>query len=147
VIPFAVLAAAILLFRGLGEAGIAALDSWASATRWGLAVMFAFTAVSHFAPMRADLLRMIPAWVPWPRLALYFTGVCEAAGGLGLLAARTRALSAIGLIALLVAVFPANVHAARSGVTIRGRRATPLWIRGPMQVVLIGLVWWAGLIG
>jgi uncharacterized membrane protein len=47
-----------------------------------------------------------------------------------------------GLIALLVAMFPANVHAARQGLSIAGRRATPLPWRVPLQLFWIAALWW-----
>jgi uncharacterized membrane protein len=46
------------------------------------------------------------------------------------------------LILFLLAVFPANVKAAREQVSLGGRPATPLALRLPMQVLLIGLTWW-----
>jgi len=141
------MAAAIALFRILGELSLPMFDSWRVATRWGLAVMFLFTAASHFTPMKADLLRMIPDWIPWPRFMLYFTGVCEALGAIGLLIPGMQVISAIGLILLLVVMFPANINAARRGVTIRGRAATPLWIRTPMQIVWIAMLWWSAGLG
>jgi uncharacterized membrane protein len=51
-------------------------------------------------------------------------------------------VAGICLIAFLIAVFPANVHAAKSGVTLGDRPVTPLWVRGPLQVVLILLLAW-----
>jgi uncharacterized membrane protein len=43
---------------------------------------------------------------------------------------------------LLIAMFPANVHAARTGVTLRGQPPTPLWFRAPLQLGLIVWAWW-----
>ena len=45
------------------------------------------------------------------------------------------------LIVLLVVMLPANISAARRGVLLRGRQATPLWIRVPMQVLFIAWAW------
>ncbi len=56
---------------------------------------------------------------------------------------RVRLAAGIALIVFFIAVFPANIHAARAGVTLRGEPATPLVIRIPMQVLFIGLTWWA----
>jgi len=75
-----ILAASILVFRGLGFAGISALASWPAAVRDGLAVMLLFTASAHFTPMKEDLIRMTPQWVPRPRAMVFFTGLCELAG-------------------------------------------------------------------
>ncbi len=72
------------------------------------------------------------------------TGVAEAAGALGLLLPATAPLAAGGLILLLLAVFPANVHAARAAVGIGGRSATPLALRGLLQLAFIAAVLAAG---
>ena len=141
----AVLVVAILVARAAGALGVAALRSWPAAVRVGLAAMLLFTASAHFTPMRHDLARMMPPGVPSPMAIVYFTGVCEIAGAIGLLVPRTRRAAAVALIVFFLAVLPANVHAARAGVTLRGAAATPLAIRVPMQVLFIGLTWWAGI--
>ncbi len=142
--PLIVLAAATLIARLAGRLGIRGLD-WAGATRMGLAVMFCFTAAAHFNAMRADLVRMVPPWVPNPELMVSFTGVCEILGAIGLLLRQTRRLAAIALIIFLIAVLPANVHAATTEVTIGGAPVTPLIPRIAVQVLFIVLVWWSGL--
>jgi uncharacterized membrane protein len=43
---------------------------------------------------------------------------------------------------LLMAMFPANVHAAREGLMVAGRRATPLVWRLPLQLFWIAALWW-----
>ena len=140
-----VLAATLLIARLAGAAGVEALDSWPAATRVGLAAMLLFTAVSHFNSMRHDLARMVPPAIPNPMAMIYFTGVCEVLGAIGLLVPRTRVAAAVALIVLFVALLPANIHAARSGVTLRGKPATPLTVRIPMQVLFIALTAWAGI--
>lgn len=142
--PFLVLCFVVLLARAVGAVGVHSLDSWAAAVRVGLAVMFCFTAVAHFGPMRHDLVGMVPPWVPQPQAVVVFTGLLEVAGAVGLLIPRTRRAAALGLILFLVAVFPANVHAAQQGVLLRGEPATPLLPRLLLQLLFIGLVWWAG---
>lgn len=137
-----VLAGSLLLFRALGALGVRRFASWRESTRHALAVMFLFTASAHFTPMRHDLARMVPASVPSPEAVVVFTGVCEVLGAIGLLVPRVQRLAGIALIAFLVAVFPANVKAAREGVALAGRAATPLVARLPMQVLFVGLVFW-----
>jgi uncharacterized membrane protein len=144
--PLIVLIAVLLLARGLGAWRVRSLDSWPAATRVGLAVMFCFTAIAHFNAMRHDLARMLPSWVPNPEAVILLTGVCEVAGALGLLWPRTRRIAAIALVIFLIAVFPANVHAAREGVLLRGQPATPLIPRTLMQLLFIGLTWWSGFV-
>ena len=138
-----VLVASILLFRGLGFAGAPAFASWSADVRDGLAVMLLFTGSAHFTPMKKDLIRMTPQWVPRPRAMVFFTGLCELAGAIGLVIPETRRVAGIALILFFIAVLPANIHAARAGVTLRGRPATPLWLRVPMQILFIVLAWWS----
>jgi uncharacterized membrane protein len=105
--------------------------------------MFVFTAVSHFHPRtRPDLVRMVPASLPAPGLLVSVTGVLELFGAIGLMVPRAMPAAAHGLIALPVAMFPANVHAAREGLMIAGRRAAPLVWRLPLQLFWIAALWW-----
>jgi uncharacterized membrane protein len=143
--PLIVLVTATLLARLAGQLGVASLRDWAAATRVGLAVMFLFTAVAHFNRMRPDMVEMVPPSVPNPELMVTITGICEILGAIGLLVPRTRRAAAIALIAFLVAVLPANIHAAQSGVTFGGSPATPLVPRIALQVLFIALLWWAGI--
>ena len=130
--------------RAIGSAGVwPAADSWSGALRIALAAMFVFTAVSHFHPRtRPDLIRMVPASLPAPTLLVTATGVLEFIGAIGLLVPQVLPAAADGLIALLVAMFPANVHAAREGLVIAGRRAMPLVWRLPLQLFWIAALWW-----
>jgi uncharacterized membrane protein len=144
VIVLVVLGATLLLARLSGAAGVDSLNSWPAATRAGLAAMLLFTASAHFTKMRHDLARMVPPAIPNPMAMTYFTGVCEILGAIGLLVPRTRVAAAIALIVLFVTLLPANIHAARAGVTLRGKPATPLALRVPMQIVFIALTAWAG---
>jgi uncharacterized membrane protein len=142
--PLIVLIVATLVFRLAGKIRVAALDSWPAAVRAGLAVMFAFTSVAHFNEMRHQLAEMVPPWVPNPELVIIVTGLCELVGAIGLLIPKTRRAAAIALVFFLIAVFPANVHAAQEGVLLRGQPATPLIPRALMQLLFIGLTWWSG---
>lgn len=143
--PLIVLVAVTLLARLAGQLGAGPLRGWAAATRVGLAVMLYFTAAAHFNSMRDDLVRMVPPSVPNPGFMVTFTGICEILGATGLLLRRTRRIAALALIVFLIAVLPANIHAARSGVTIGGTAVTPLVPRVVMQFFFIGLIWWSGI--
>ena len=140
-----ILIGALLIFRGMGALGVASLGSWPAASRAAMSVMLLFTAVGHFAPMKRDLVKMIPSWIPAPLAMVYFTGVCEILGAGGILYAPTRHLAAIALIVFFVAILPANIHAALASVNLRGRPVTALWLRIPVQIVFIALVWWAAI--
>ena len=136
-----VLVGALAVFRGLGFAGVDLFATWISSARAALATMFAFTSVSHFAPMRKELIAMVPASLPRPDLLVFVTGLAELAGAIGLLIPALRLWAASALILLLVLMLPANISAARRGLLLRGRRATSLWIRVPMQVLFIAWAW------
>ena len=143
--PLIVLVIVASVARLSGQLGIGALRGWPAAIRVGLAVMFCFTTVAHFNNMRADLIRMVPPWIPWPEFMVTFTGICEILGAIGLLIPRTRRVAAVALILFLIAVLPANIHAAVAGVTLRGEAVTPLVPRVVLQMVFIALVWWSGI--
>jgi uncharacterized membrane protein len=114
---------------------------WRDAGRIGLAVMFLFTAASHFSRLKYDLAAMIPPPLTGALWVIYLTGVLEAVGAIGLLIPRLRRPAALGLLALLIALFPANVYAALNGVTLGGAAATPLWFRAPLQMFWIAVLW------
>jgi uncharacterized membrane protein len=119
------------------------MDSWSGALRVALAAMFVFTGVSHFHDRtRQDLVRMVPPNLPKPALLVTITGVVELIGAAGLLLPTTAPAAAYGMIALLVAMFPANIHAARAGVVVAGRRAMPIVWRAPLQLFWILALWW-----
>jgi uncharacterized membrane protein len=142
--PLIVLAIVTVLARLAGRlGGVTALWNWRAATRVGLAVMFCFTAAAHFNSMRSDLVRMVPPSVPNPGLMVTITGICEILGAVGLLLPPTRRIAGLALVLFLVAVLPANIHAARTGVTLRGAAATPMLPRVALQLLFIGLVWWS----
>jgi|SRR5580693_5915572 uncharacterized membrane protein len=140
-----VLVVSLLLFRAAGALGVATLASWVASTRWALAVMFLFTGIAHFTRARHEMARMIPSTFGNAMAIVYFTGVCEIAGAIGILIPQTRMLAGICLILFLIAVFPANVKAAREKLNVAGRPATPLVPRTAMQFVFIGLIWWSTL--
>jgi uncharacterized membrane protein len=106
--------------------------------------MFCFTAAAHFNSMRPDMVAMVPPSVPNPKLMVTFTGICEILGAVGLLVPRTRRIAAVALTVFLLAVLPANIHAAQAGVTLRGDPATPIVPRVALQMLFIGLLWWSG---
>ena len=143
-VPLIVLVVVALLARLIGQFGVVHLRDWAASTRVGLAVMFCFTAAAHFNSMRPDMIAMVPPFVPNPEVMVTFTGICEILGAIGLMVPRTRRIAAVALIVFLLAVLPANIHAAQAGVTLRGAPATPLIPRVALQLLFIGLLWWSG---
>jgi uncharacterized membrane protein len=140
-----VLGISFIILRGLGLLGVKWLASWKDAGRGALVIMFLFTAASHFTSMKHDLAAMIPEPLPRGLWVVYLTGVLEIAGAIGLLIPRFRRIAAICLVLLLLAMFPANVNAALNGIPLRGRAPTSLWLRLPMQVLFIWMLWWTSI--
>ena len=136
-IPALVLAGSFLILRAAGWAGVDALDNWVTPLRYALAAMFLLTASAHWGRGRQDLVRMVPAIFPAPALLVAVTGILEILGAIGLLIPYTAPAAAICLAILLVAMFPANIHAARKSLTIRGRAATSLGPRTVLQVIFV----------
>lgn len=143
-IPFIVLAGTFLLLRALGPLAHPSLRSWVTSLRWALAVMFLVTASAHFGARRPDLVRMVPPSFPEPELIVTLTGIAELLGAVGLLLPRVAPWAATGLALLLVAMFPANVHAARAGLSIGGVPVTPLLPRVALQLAFLAAVLAAG---
>ena len=111
--------------------------------RWVAALLFILAGANHFLnPHFYE--RIVPPGFPSPRILVIVSGLAEIAGGLGLLIRPLQRAAGWGLIALLVAVFPANIHMAlypeRFGIV-----PWILWARLPLQVVLVAWVWWVAL--
>jgi uncharacterized membrane protein len=137
-----VLIGSAVLFRALGLFGVPFFATWRDSTLCALTVMFCFTGIAHFGSTRTEIEKMVPPWVPSPRRIVMWTGILEILGAVGILIPETRFVAGICLIAFLVAVFPANIHAAKTGATVAGRAPTSLWVRTPLQAFLIILVAW-----
>lgn len=147
-----VLLVATLAFRSLGALGVARFATWRVSAAHGLAVMLVMTASAHFVPAsvtfmpnHADMVAMVPPFVPFPAFVVYLTGVLELAGAAGLVLERTRRAAGICLALLFAAMLPANVYAALNDVTLGGEPATPLWQRVPEQVLYIAIALWAAI--
>ena len=143
-IPFIVMVVGCVAFRLLGAVNVLpAAGSWSGALRFALALMFLFTGAAHFFPRgRTEMTRMVPPGLPRPDVLVAVTGIFELLGAAGLLVPGLVRASAYALIALLVALFPANVRAARMHLMVAGRPAMPLAIRLPLQLIWIGALWW-----
>lgn len=114
-----------------------------SVFRWLLTVLMVGAGVNHFANPD-PYIAIVPDALPAPAALVYLSGVAEIAGGLGLILPATRKLAAWGLIALLIAVFPANLNMAVNHLPL-GSTALPewaLWARLPLQLVAIAWAYW-----
>lgn len=134
-VVFIVLLVSFSVLRLIGFLGVVALDNWNLPLRLALCLMFMVAASAHWGRGRADLIRMVPAALPAPGVLVTITGLFEVAGDVGLLLPQTANAAAIYVAVLLIALFPANVRAARRGFTIRGRPAMSVAVRGAMQAV------------
>ena len=109
--------------------------------KYVLAALFILSGVLHFV-RPAFYLAMMPPYIPMHELMVMISGVCEFALGSALLFSRTARLAAWGLVALLFAVFPANLHMALNPASFPDMPEIGLWVRLPLQGVMI---WWAWL--
>ncbi len=111
--------------------------------RVALGILFILASSLHFTS-DAEL-KLIPEFLPWRPQALYITGIFELLGGIGLLIPRFKRSAAWGLVALLIAVFPANVYHAVKDIQLGGMLNSRLyqWGRLPFQGVFIWLVLWS----
>jgi uncharacterized membrane protein len=115
--------------------------------RLALAGLFVFAGTVHLTNPRL-FLPIMPPWIPWHMACIIVSGVCELLGGVALLLpdARIRKAGAIGLILLLVAVFPANIYMAAEHIQVDGVPSQPwmAWARLPLQPLLMLAVFWVG---
>lgn len=107
---------------------------------WLVGIFFIVAGVFHFV-RPAPYVAMMPPWLPQPGLLVAVSGLAEIAGGGGVLIGRFRRMAAWGLIALLLAVFPANLHSALHGWPGTEFPRWVLWLRLPFQVLFIWLVY------
>jgi uncharacterized membrane protein len=139
--PLIIMIVAWIAFRIAGMVGFAPSDSWNASMRFALAVMFFFTAVSHFVPKtRDELIKMVPPAFGHPAALVTLTGFLETAGATGLLVPVLVRPAALALAALMVAMFPANIRAARNGLSVGGHPAMPLRFRLPLQLLWIAML-------
>ncbi|HZG53471.1 MAG TPA: DoxX family protein [Pyrinomonadaceae bacterium] len=139
------LAISFLLLRGLGWLGVNCLKSWREVGCIALAILFLFTGATHFFDIKHDYAAMIPSPFPKSLWLIYLTGILQVAGAIGLLLPRIRKIAGLCLIALLVALFPANVNAALNNVPFRGQPPTSLWLRALIQLVFVAMIWWSSI--
>lgn len=98
--------------------------------------------IAHFAFTEAEM-RIVPAWIPWPREAVLATGVLELLGAIGILWRPTRRSAGWGLALLTLAVTPANIVMLQNAADFP---AVPYWLlvaRLPFQVALLALIVWS----
>ncbi len=116
--------------------------------RYVMGLIYVVAGIAHFLAPKT-FARAVPPQLPSPVGLVYISGVAELVLGVGVVFDRTRRASAWGLVALLAAVFPANVHLARSDTLddlVPERYADiariGAWLRLPFQPVLMAWAWW-----
>ena len=113
-------------------------------SRLFLAFFFIVAGANHFLSPDTYL-PLMPDYLPWHLPLIYLSGLAEILGGIGICFLAWRRLAGWWLIAVLVAVFPSNIHMLMNDVTL-GNAAVPtwvFWIRLPLQGVLMAWIYWA----
>ena len=112
-----------------------------SLTKVAFAILFVAAGLNHFiAP--AFYVSIMPTYLPWHYALVIISGVAEVVLGVGLLIPRTSRYAAWGLILLLIAIFPANIHMATHTELYPTIPVIALWLRLPLQGVLIMWAYW-----
>lgn len=110
---------------------------------WLMSALYVMAGVMHF--VRPDFyVPMMPPYLPWHLWLIYFSGLAEIVCGVGVLLPQTRSHAAWATIALLIAVFPANIHIAVNNVPVFGALEGAgmwNWVRLPLQFLLIAWAW------
>lgn len=111
--------------------------------RWLLALAMVGIGIQHFTNP-SPFEKIVPSYLPFPLALVYVSGFFEIAGGTGLLIPPVSRIAAWGLIALYVAVFPANANMAVHNIRIEGTNYPLIfnWVRLPFQVLFIAWAWW-----
>lgn len=135
--PFIALIVSFLLFRGLGFVGWGYFDHWQTSLQAACAAMLLLAASAHWGKRRPDLIQMVPPAFPRPDRIVTATGYLEIAGAIGLQIPVLASAASICLALLLIAMFPANVRAARERLTIGGRPVPSLATRTLLQLVFL----------
>lgn len=115
---------------------------WHFASLTVLAVAFVAAGVNHFVSPQLYL-KIMPDYLPLPMELIYLSGLFEILGGVGIAVPKLRRTAGWGLIALLVAVFPANVDMWMRADEFPTIPTWSLLLRLPFQGVLIAWVWWS----
>lgn len=124
--------------------GFHRFGGWPAVVRWVVAIGFCLAGANHFRD--PDFYRkIVPPGFGAPAVVVAISGVCEIVGGVGLLIPALRRPAGWGLIALLIAVFPANIYMAVAPDRIPDMHFPHwmLWVRLPLQIVFVAAVWFA----
>ena len=105
-----------------------------------MAALYIVAGSLHFL-LTPAYMRIMPSYLPTPRLLVQISGAAEILGGLGLLLPATQTAAAWGIIALLIAVFPANLTMVTDPSRFPSVPLWAAWLRLPLQLPLIYWAW------
>jgi len=135
-------------FDGVDDSDGGTLADRKRPLRYVMSAAYVLAGITHFLAPKA-FARVVPPGLPKPRALVYLSGIAEVGLGLGVACDRTRRGSAWGIMALLGAVFPANVYMATDDVAaefapdrLSGVARAAAWARLPLQGVLLLWAWW-----
>lgn len=139
----AFLASMIILKFGFGE------FDYSLSGRIAMSMMLLFTSFGHFAFSKGMIL-MMPDFIPFKKIFVYFTGFVEASAAIGLLIHSLLHITAILLIIFFILILPANINAAIKHIdfqkaTNEGKGTKYLWFRIPLQVLFIAWTYYFAL--
>jgi uncharacterized membrane protein len=104
-------------------------------------VWFFIGGIMHFVATDTEA-TIVPPYIPWPVAAVLVSGVFELLGAFGLLLPSTRKAAGIGLFLLTLAVTPAHIYMLQQP-QLFNVPLWALWLRLPIQVALLALIWWS----
>lgn len=129
-----------LLLTLLGRWNPRFQTSPAKRARVGLSLCFVFTSIGHFVRTE-EMAAMLPLFVPYRVGLIYFTGILEMLGAIGVWIPSLTRLTGLLLIVMLISLLPANIYSAINRVDFGGHSAGPMYllVRIPFQLLAI---WW-----
>ena len=107
-----------------------------------IALFFIAGGIAHFVVADFFIMAM-PDYLGYHKELVIISGVFEILGAIGILVPQTRLLAGYGLLALIVAVYPANVNMALHPEKFKDIPELFLYIRLPFQILFNWFVWWA----
>ena len=117
-------------------------SKWKTFLIWFTGFSYIAAGIPHFSNAEFYM-PMMPPYLPWHLELIYLSGLFEILGGIGVIIPATRKFSGWGLIALLIAVFPANIHIVLNEVQLTAEPINPvlMWARLPFQAFFIGWIY------
>ena len=106
-----------------------------------MSLLYVYVGIKHFTNPKW-FMQIMPPYLPWHLELVYLSGFFEVLFGWLILFDNYRYYACMGLILLLLAVFPANIYLAQTNGAAMGVSAAVAWWRLPFQGVFIGLAYW-----